>query len=99
MDHLCHFDLCLSCFRVCSLLPCGHKEIGPNSWLLFDFVTFPFGTLGQVWYWLVSISDTCCLSYSDMWMLCLCDHLDVIDDLLLTESMSLINSRISSTSC
>ena len=29
----------------------------------WDFVTFPFGFLGQVWYLIVSISDPCCLSY------------------------------------
>ena len=28
-----------------------------------DFVTFPFGILGQVWYLHVSISGPCCLSY------------------------------------
>ena len=28
-----------------------------------DFVTFLFGILGQVWYFIVSISDHCCLSY------------------------------------
>ena len=28
-----------------------------------DFVTFPFGILGQVWYLFVSIPDPCCLSY------------------------------------
>ena len=33
----------------------------------FDFVTFPFGILGQVWYVIVSIPDPCCLSY-----VCLC---------------------------
>ena len=30
-----------------------------------DFVTFPFGILGQVWYLIVSIPDPCCLSYFD----------------------------------
>ena len=28
-----------------------------------DFVTFPFGILGQVWYLIVSIPDHCCLSH------------------------------------
>ena len=28
-----------------------------------DFVTFPFGILGQVWYLVVSIPDPYCLSY------------------------------------
>ena len=28
-----------------------------------DFVTFPFGIVGQVWYSIVLIPDHCCLSY------------------------------------
>ena len=28
---------------------------GLTSWLYYDFVTFPFGILGQVWYLIVSI--------------------------------------------
>ena len=28
-----------------------------------DFVTFPFDILRQVWFWIVSIPDPCCLSY------------------------------------
>ena len=28
-----------------------------------DFVTFPFGILGQVWYLTVAIPDSCRLSY------------------------------------
>ena len=28
-----------------------------------DFVTFPCGIQGQVWYLIVSINDLCCLSY------------------------------------
>ena len=28
-----------------------------------DFVTFPFGILGQAWYLIVLIPDPCCLSY------------------------------------
>ena len=27
-----------------------------------DYVTFPFGIFGQVWYLIVSIPDPCCLS-------------------------------------
>ena len=47
------------------LSPAG-KEL--TSWLLFVmfncvFVTFPCGSLGQVWYLSVSISDLCRLSY------------------------------------
>ena len=28
-----------------------------------DFVTFPVGILGQLWYLFVSIPDPCCFSY------------------------------------
>ena len=28
-----------------------------------NFVFFPFGILGQVWYLIVSIPDSCCLLY------------------------------------
>ena len=38
----------------------GVKEQGQ-----IDFVTFPFGILGQVWYLIVSIADHCCLSTSN----------------------------------
>ena len=31
-----------------------------------DFVTFPFGIFGQVWYLIVLIPDPCCLSYFDL---------------------------------
>ena len=41
---------------------------GLTSWLLFvmsncDFLTFPCGILGQVWYFIVLIPDLCRLSY------------------------------------
>ena len=41
---------------------------GLTSWLSFVmfncvFVTFPCGTLGHVWYLIVSIPDLCQLSY------------------------------------
>ena len=28
----------------------------------YDFVSFPFGILGQMWFLIVSIPDLCCLS-------------------------------------
>ena len=34
-----------------------------------DFVTFPFGILGQVWYLVVSIPDPCCLYYLKQWII------------------------------
>ena len=46
--------------HVCSLLPCGHHLVCD---VYCDFVTFPFGILGQVWYMIVLIPDPCCLSY------------------------------------
>ena len=41
-----------------------------------DFVTFPFGILGQVWYLIVSIPDPCCLSYfhANQTSMCLYPH-------------------------
>ena len=56
---------CLSCFRVCSLLPCGHL-LGKGQplvcYVYCDVVTFPFGILRKVWYLIVLIPDLCCLS-------------------------------------
>ena len=68
MDHCIIYVLCLSCFRVCLLLPCGHLKGRDDLLALvcdvyFDFVTFPFGILGQMWYLIVSIPDVFCLSY------------------------------------
>ena len=61
------FVLCLSCFRICSLLH-GHL-LGKGLALVCDvwlcFVTFPCGILGQVWYLIVLIPDLCHLSYFD----------------------------------
>ena len=51
----------MSCFRVVySLLPCGHLKERADFLALVcevhcDFVTLPFGILGQVWYLIVSI--------------------------------------------
>ena len=69
MDHLCY--LCLVFVMLSRLLivalwsPAGK---GLTSWLLCvmsycDFVAFPFGILGQVWYSLVFIPDLCPLTY------------------------------------
>ena len=59
--------LCL-CARlfICALWSPAGK--GLTSWLSFvvsncEFVTFPFGILGQVWYLIVSIPDLCTLTY------------------------------------
>ena len=62
---LCLLRLCARLF-ICALLsPVGK---GLTSWLSFvvsncEFVTFPIGILGQVWYLIVSIPDLCTLTY------------------------------------
>ena len=69
MDHLCYLCLVfvmLSCLFIAALWSLAGK--GLTFWLLFvmsncDFVTFPCGILGQVWYLIVLIPDLCHLSY------------------------------------
>ena len=69
MDHLCYLCLVfvmLSHLFIAALWSPAGK--GMTSWLLFvmsncDFVTFPCGILGQVWYLIVFIPDLCHLSY------------------------------------
>ena len=58
------YVLCSSCFRICSLLPSGHL-LGNGLFVMSncDFVTFPCGILGEVWYLIVLIPDLCRLSY------------------------------------
>ena len=70
MDHLCLCVMFCSCFRVRSLLPCGHL-LGRDDLLTLAgdvyciFVAFPYCILGQVWYLIVSFPDLCRLSYFD----------------------------------
>ena len=50
-----------------------------------DFITFPFGILGQVWYFIVSIPGPCCLPYFNIKYLTMYEmhmHGDVIRMLL-----------------
>ena len=71
MDLLCFCSvLCLLCLCarlfICALWSPAGK--GLTSWLSFvvsncEFVTFPIGILGQVWYLIVSIPDLCTLTY------------------------------------
>ena len=69
MDHLCYLCLVfvvLSHLFIAALWSPAGK--GLTSCLLFvmsnyDFVTFPCGKLGQVWYLIVLIPDLCRLSY------------------------------------
>ena len=72
MDHLCYYVLCLSCFRVCSLLLWSLEGKGLTLALVCDVITFPFGILGQVWYLIVLIPDPCCLS--DFLLLHVCEQ-------------------------
>ena len=62
---LCLLCLCEHLFT-CALWSLAGK--GLTSWLSFvmsncEFVTFPIGILGQVWYLIVSIPDLCTLTY------------------------------------
>ena len=55
----------LSRLFIAALMSAAGK--GMTSWLLFvmstcDFVTFPFGILGQAWYLIVLVPDLCRLS-------------------------------------
>ena len=55
-------------FHAFAYVHCCLVVKGLTSWLLFliinsDFVTFPCGILGQVWYLIVSIPNRCRLSY------------------------------------
>ena len=69
MDHLCY--LCLVFIMLWPLFIAAlWSSVGKGltSWLLLvmsncDFVIFPCGILGQVWYLIVLIPDLCQLSY------------------------------------
>ena len=69
MDHLCCFYIVfvmLSRLLIAALWSPAGK--GLTSWLSFVvlncvIVTFPFGILGQAWYFIVSIPDLCPHSY------------------------------------
>ena len=77
MDILCFCSvLCLlylcACLFICALWSPAGK--GLTSWLSFvvsncEFVTFPIGILGQVWYSIVSIPDLCTLTYFQKYVL------------------------------
>ena len=65
------FLSCVLCFRARLFIDALWSPAGKGlaSWLSFvmsnncEFVTFPFGILGQVWYLNVSIPDLCRVSY------------------------------------
>ena len=56
-------------FESVHLLPCGHlPRKGSSLGSCCNFVTFPCGILGQVWYLIVLIPDFCRISYFDLCM-------------------------------
>ena len=62
---LCLLCIC-ACLFICALWSPAGK--GLTSWLSFvvsncEFVAFPCGILGQVWYLIVSIPDLCTLTF------------------------------------
>ena len=64
--HLCLVFVMRSRLSIAAMWSPAGKE--PTSWLLFvmsnyDFVTFPCGILGQVWFLVVLTPDLCRLSY------------------------------------
>ena len=64
MDHLCY--LCLVFVMLSRLFIAAREKVDLLTLVCdvyCDFVAFPFGILGQVWYLVVSIPDPCCLSY------------------------------------
>ena len=65
---LCLLSLCARLF-ICVLWPPAGKRL--TSWLSFvvsncEFVNFPIGILGQVWYLIVSIPDLCTLTHLEL---------------------------------
>ena len=66
MDHLCYLCLVfvmLSGLFIAALWSCRERAdlLAIVCDVYCDFVTFPFGILGQVWYFIVSIPIPCCL--------------------------------------
>ena len=66
MDPFCYLCFLFVCHAVLSV-DCRIVVTGWERAVLFDislcFVTFPYSVLGQVWYWIVSISDLWLLPY------------------------------------
>ena len=62
MSCVCHAFVSVHC---CLVLTCWEGLTSRLSFVMFHcvFVTFPYGILGQVWYLIVSIPESCHLSY------------------------------------
>ena len=57
-------SLCASVY-MCFVVTCWERAdlLALVCGVYCEFVTFPFGFLGQVWYLIVSIPDLCTLTY------------------------------------
>ena len=57
-------SLCASVY-MCFVVTCWERAdlLALVCGVYCEFVTFPFGILGQVWYLIVSIHDLCTLTY------------------------------------
>ena len=66
MSCVCH---ALASVHCCLVVTCLERadHLAPVCDVYCDFVTFPFGILGKVWYLIVSIPDLCCLTYFETW--------------------------------
>ena len=60
-------SLCASVY-MCLVVTCWERAdlLALVCVVYSEFVTFPIGILGQVWYLIVSIPDLCTLTYFDM---------------------------------
>ena len=68
VDHMCFLSCVYHAFGLFIATLWSHDGKGLTSWLSFvmskcEFVTFPCGILGQVWYLIVLMPDLCPLSY------------------------------------
>ena len=69
MDRLCVFLSCVShaftSVHCCLVVTCWEMAdlLALDGDVYCDFVTFPCGFLGQVWYLIVSFPDLCHISY------------------------------------
>ena len=62
LSSVCHAFASVHC---CLLVTCWERAdlLTLVCYVYCDFVTFPFGTMGKVWYLIVSIPDPCCPIY------------------------------------
>ena len=62
MSRVCHAFASVHCCLVVTLRERADL-LALVCYVYCDLVTYPFGILGQVWFFIVSIPDPCCLSY------------------------------------